>query len=144
METRELTPLELDDLLELYRHMHARDEPLPDRETVQSVWREIQKNPCCYCFGTFAYGALVSSCTMTVVPNLSRGCRPYALVENVVTHADYRSRGHAQAVLRHALAVAFEKRCYKVMLLTSRKSEAVYHLYESVGFDRNAKQAFLA
>jgi hypothetical protein len=30
------------------------------------------------------------------------------------------------------------------MLLTGRKNEGTYQFYESVGFDRHAKQAFLA
>ena len=34
--------------------------------------------------------------------------------------------------------------CYKVMLLTGRKDESTFRFYESAGFDRNAKQAFVA
>jgi hypothetical protein len=30
------------------------------------------------------------------------------------------------------------------MLLTGRKDEGTYRFYESIGFDRHAKQAFLA
>jgi hypothetical protein len=34
--------------------------------------------------------------------------------------------------------------CYKVMLLTGRKDESTYRFYKQAGFDRHAKQAFLA
>ena len=90
METRELNESELDLLLTLYSHMHAADDPLPERNVVEDVWREIQGNPCFRYFGTFVDGKLVSSCTLTVIPNLTRGCRPYGVIENVVTHAGYR------------------------------------------------------
>ncbi|MBI5604401.1 MAG: GNAT family N-acetyltransferase [Deltaproteobacteria bacterium] len=74
----------------------------------------------------------------------SAGGRPYGLIENVVTHKNYRRRGHGKAVLHHALNYAWSKGCYKVMLLTGRKDESTYRFYESAGFDQNAKQAFLA
>ena len=144
MEIRELKESELDDLLELYQQLHASDDPLPERSTIESVWHEIQESHQFRYFGVFVEGQLVSSCTLSVVPNLTRGCRPYGVIENVVTHSDFRGKGYGSAMLKHALEYAWSRNCYKVMLLTGRKSEAVYKFYEAVGFDRQAKQAFLA
>lgn len=144
MTVRELNQSEMDQLLALYTHMHAVDDPLPARPVVEDVWHEIQNNPRLTYFGAFDEQTLVSSCTMSIIPNLTRGCRPYGVIENVVTHADHRRKGYASAVLRHALNHAWGGGCYKVMLLTGRKSEDIYRFYESVGFDRHAKQAFLA
>jgi GNAT superfamily N-acetyltransferase len=144
METRELKESELDELLDLYSHMHAEDDPLAERKVVEDVWQEIRNNPCFKYFGIYVDGKLVSSCTLSVIPNLTRGCRPYGVIENVVTHAVYRRRGYASGILMHALNYAWSKGCYKVMLMTGRKTEEVYRFYESVGFDRQAKQAFLA
>jgi len=95
-------------------------------------------------YGGFVDGSLVSSCTLTIIPNLTRGCRPYGVIENVVTHVAHRRRGYAKAVLLEALGDAWAANCYKVMLLTGRKDEATFRFYESVGFDRNGKQAFIA
>jgi hypothetical protein len=39
---------------------------------------------------------------------------------------------------------AWAEGCYKVMLLTSRRDDATLRFYEAVGFDRNAKQGFVA
>ena len=144
METRELKVTDLDELLGLYYHMHDVDDSLPERNIVEEIWQEIQENSHFKYFGTFINQKLVSSCTLSVIPNLTRGCRPYAVLENVVTHRDYRRRGYASNILKHALNYAWREQCYKVMLLTGRKTEEVYRFYESVGFDRNAKQAFLA
>ncbi|MGE4339936.1 MAG: GNAT family N-acetyltransferase, partial [Pigmentiphaga sp.] len=77
-------------------------------------------------------------------PNLTRGCKPYGLIENVVTHAAFRGRGHAKALLGHALKAAWIAGCYKVMLMTGRKDEATLKFYESAGFDRQEKQTFIA
>ena len=144
MEIQELKSSDLDKLLDLYSHMHAVDDPLPERNVVEEVWHKIQNNSHFKYFGAFVNQKLVSSCTLSVIPNLTRGCRPYGVIENVVTHGDYRRRGYASNILRHALSYAWGKGCYKVMLLTGRKTEEVYRLYESVGFDRYTKQAFLA
>jgi GNAT superfamily N-acetyltransferase len=91
-----------------------------------------------------ASGSLVSSCTLTVIPNLTRACRPYGVIENVVTHAQYRGQGWGKALLTHALGEAWRQNCYKVMLLTGRKDEATLRFYEQAGFDRHDKQAFVA
>jgi len=44
-------------------------------------------------------GVALTTCTLIVVPNLSRGGRPYALIENVVTHPDQRGKGLGKAIL---------------------------------------------
>jgi len=144
MRIRHLEPGDLDELLALYEHLHDSDVPLPERAVVERVWRELAANPSYRYYGVFVGASLVSSCTLTIIPNLTRGCRPYGVIENVVTHVDHRRRGYAKAVLREALKDAWAATCYKVMLLTGRKDEATFGFYESVGFDRHGKQAFIA
>ncbi len=144
METRALKLTDLDCLLALYTHLHAEDAPLPERDLVEDTWHEIQDSPHFMCFGTVIDQRLVSACTLSVIPNLTRGCRPYGLIENVVTHSAFRRRGYARCTLKCALAQAWRAGCYKVMLMTGRKDEGICRFYASVGFDGQAKQAFLA
>lgn len=144
MNVREIADFELDALLDLYRHLHTRDEPLPPRPHIERIWHDIRRNPDLKYFGLFVQDRLAASCTLTIIPNLTRGCRPYGVIENVVTHADFRRRGCGRRMLQHALDHAWTRNCYKVMLMTGRKDDATYRFYESVGFDCNAKQAFLA
>lgn len=89
-------------------------------------------------------GRLVASCLLAIIPNLTRGGRPYGLIENVVTHADFRKRGLATGLLHHALEQAWRVRCYKVMLMTGRKDEATLRFYRQAGFVAGAKTAFVA
>lgn len=144
MLIRRLARNDLDGLLSLYAHLHSSDDPLPGRPRVEAVWGELMTNPSYRYYGGFVDERMVSSCTMSIVPNLTRGCRPYGVIENVVTHANHRRKGYATQLLRTALADAWSERCYKVMLLTGRKDEATFRFYEAAGFDRTAKQAFLA
>ena len=144
MKIRQLAEDELDALLALYQDLHQTDDPLPGRDRVEAVWRKILENPGLYCCGAYLDGILVASCMLSVIPNLTRGCRPYGVIENVVTRRDFRKKGYGKAVLEHALGQAWQQGCYKVMLMTGRKNEETYRFYSSAGFDRHAKQAFLA
>ena len=135
---------ELNSLLDLYAHLHTEDDPRPEQEVIEAVWQEALANPRCRYFGAYEGNQLISSCTILVIPNLTRACRPYGVIENVVTHSEFRNKGHGKAVLAQALAFAWSERCYKVMLLTGRKDEATMRFYEGAGFDRNGKRGFVA
>ena len=141
---REIRESELSDLLGLYEHLHEFDDLLPAQNIVEGIWRSIQHNPDLKYFEAFVDDALVSACALSVIPNLTRGARPYGVIENVVTDPAFRRQGLGRAVLNCALEYAWSRACYKVMLLTGRKNEATYRFYESTGFDRHAKQAFIA
>lgn len=144
MNIRALQPHELPALLNLYGHLHRLDEPPPSPGAPEAAWAEAMANPRILYLGGFAADALVASCTLTVIPNLTRACRPYGVIENVVTHAAHRSQGWGSAILARALDEAWRQQCFKVMLLTGRKDEATLRFYEQAGFDRHAKQGFVA
>ena len=144
MNIRALGHPDLDLLLALYVHLNPGDAPLPDPQTVDEVWRQSFANGWMRHFGGFDDDLLVSACTICVIPNLTRWCRPYALIENVVTAASHRRQGWGQAVLREALSFAWSRNCYKVMLLTGRKDEGVLQFYKSAGFDVDEKKGLIA
>jgi ribosomal protein S18 acetylase RimI-like enzyme len=141
---RRLTDDDLDALLILYPHLHPNDAPLPARAEVERVWRAALAQPGSRYYGTFDGPRLVAACAVIVIPNLTRGCRPYAVIENVVTHGDYRRQGKGRAVMTAAMDFAWSQQCYKILLLTGRKDEAVSRFYESLGFDREGKIGFVA
>ena len=140
---REIAEAELPALLHLYTHLNPNDPPLPLDEAAK-IWKPMVQDPNQRFFGAYWNDALASTCTLVVIPNLTRQMRPYSLIENVVTHPDYRRRGLGTAVLKHALAAAWKQNCYKVMLLTGSKTEATLRFYESAGFQRGIKTGFVA
>jgi len=142
-EVRPIREYELNDLLALYQHLHEGDIPPPQRQ-LKMLWHQILNN-----FGLhYLVGVLderiVSSCSLAIIPNLTRGGNPYGVVENVVTHPDHRSKGFATDVLKHSLELAWKNHCYKVMLLTGRSEEKVLQFYENAGFQRDIKTGFIA
>jgi GNAT superfamily N-acetyltransferase len=140
---REIADDELYALLCLYAHLHPEDEMPPLGEAIP-LWKTLRQDPNQHFLGAYWNGSLAATCTLIVIPNLTRGGRPYGLIENVVTHPDYRRRGLGTAVLKHALQFAWERRCYKVMLLTGSKQEAILRFYDQAGFQRGIKTGFVA
>ena len=140
---REIRYDELRDLLNLYRHFDNGDPELPDSPELKELWDEIYDNPNWIYIVCEVEGKLVSTCTVTLIKNLTRNARPYALIENVVTHSDFRNKGYGKMVLKKAQEIARENNCYKVMLMTSSKKEETLRFYESAGFMKGIKTGFI-
>ena len=88
-------------------------------------------------------GRIVSSCVCVIIPNLTRNVRPYAFIENVVTHEDYRGKGYAGECLDYARQIAEKENCYKMMLLTGSKKPETLSFYEKAGYNSSDKTAFI-
>ena len=140
---RSINKVELPQLLELYTYLNPEDPPL-DEQTQQTVWEEILSNPKISCIVAADGDRLIASCTLIIVPNLTRASRPYGVIENVVTNPDYRHQGIGTRMLQYTLSLAWAQNCYKVMLMTGRKDESTLRFYEKAGFERGLKTAFLA
>lgn len=139
---REAVKPDLDRLQELYLHLHET-EKLPETPELISLWDEIIADENYHILVGEKDGKIVSSVTLVVIKNLTRGMRPYALIENVVTHRDYRKRGFATALMQKAVEIARNSGCYKVMLLTGAKDENTLRFYEKCGFNSRDKTAFI-
>ena len=136
---------ELADLLDLYALLHPEDSRLdPDSERIGLLWQSIQFNPYLRYYVVEIAGKIVSTCTLAIIPNLTRDARPYGIIENVFTRPDFYKQGIATALLKKTLAEAGAADCYKVMLLTGSKKEETLRFYEKVGFRRGAKTGFIA
>jgi GNAT superfamily N-acetyltransferase len=135
---------ELSALLDLYRHLRDADALLPADDVLWQGWDEILQDPRMQVLVADLDGSLVASCTLAIIPNLTRGARPYGLIENVVTHLAHRRKGIGTCLLRHALQIAWERNCYKVMLLTGSNSEGTLRFYEEAGFRKGVKTGFIA
>ena len=134
----------LQELLELYVYLHPDEPILEINERIEYLWKKILNTPDIFYLGTEIDGKLVSTGTITVIPNLTRGARPYGVIENVVTHPDHRRKGLGTQILKFALSVAWKRNCYKVMLQTSSKDEEILRFYEKAGFKQGIKTGFVA
>ena len=105
-----------------------------------STWQHILNDPNYHLIVKEVDGLLVSSCVCVIIPNLTRGVRSYAFVENVVTRDGYRKKGYASECLDYAKKIAESNDCYKMMLITGSKNPATLNFYKNAGYvdDRTA------
>ena len=142
MSVREANKDDLDEILQLYLYLYEDRVP-EDSEHLRNTWDSIVSDRNHHLIVYEVEGKLVASCVCVIIPNLTRGVRPYAFVENVVTHADYRKKGYATACLDFAKRIAEEKNCYKMMLLTGSKEECTLNFYRNAGYNSSDKTAFI-
>jgi GNAT superfamily N-acetyltransferase len=90
-----------------------------------------------------AGGRVVSSVTLVVIENFTNNLRPYAVIENVVTHADYRGLGYAGRLMDAAGEIAEGMGCYKIMLMTGSRRESTLGFYRECGYDGEEKLGFI-
>ncbi|HVK92170.1 MAG TPA: GNAT family N-acetyltransferase [Mycoplana sp.] len=123
-------------LLDLYRHLDAGDMRCPAGKAATILERFLSYAGSAILVGHIG-ADVVASCTVVVIPNLTRGGTPYALIENVVTDAGYRNRGLGKAILRAAVEHAWSAGCYKAMLMTGSKKPSTLAFYEAAGFEQS-------
>lgn len=123
-------------LLRLYRDLNPDDVAL-QVEAAEEHFLALERIPGSGVHVGVLNGTPVSTCTLVVIPNLTRGGLPYALIENVVTASQHRGRGYGHATLQHAISSAWDRGCYKVMLLTGSTKPETLAFYLSAGFEQN-------
>jgi ribosomal protein S18 acetylase RimI-like enzyme len=134
---------DLSSLVRLYEQLNPGDAQAP-KARLTSVFKEVLSSPYFEFVVAELGGNVAGTCYLNIIPNLSRGASPYAVVENVVVALESRRRGVGTAVMRFALARAWKRGCYKVMLQTGSRSEGKYQFYRSCGFSQTEKVAFVA
>lgn len=139
---REIEKSDLEGILELYLDLHEKKIPEHNNH-LQSIWEEIISNQNYHIIVNEIEGKIVASCTCIIVPNLTHNVRKYALIENVVTHHEYRNKGYATECLNFAKALAEKEDCYKMMLMTGSKEESTLKFYQNAGYSSGGKTGFV-
>ncbi|MBE6740741.1 MAG: GNAT family N-acetyltransferase [Ruminococcaceae bacterium] len=142
LTVREIKENELNELLELYNHLHETGVP-EQSEKLEETWATIINDKNHHIIVADENGNIVSSVVCVIIPNLTRNVRPYAFIENVVTNIHYRKQGYATACLNYAREIAKKENCYKMMLLTSAKDENTLNFYQRSGYNSADKTAFI-
>lgn len=127
-------------LLELYLQLsglsqHPEETVRPVSEAHHSTFREIDEDPNTRLLVGEEDGRVVGTFTLYVMPTLSHGGRPFAIVENVVVDSEVRGTGLGKRLMAEAVRLAREAGCYKVALTSNNKRSAAHLFYAGIGFD---------
>ena len=120
--------------------------PLTEEQDM-NVWANLldkfEKDENMYLLVIEENGKIVSSVQMAIIESLTHNIRPFAVIENVVTHIDYRRKGYASTLLDKASEIAKEHRCYKAFLETGSNKESTLNFYRKNGFEIDKKHSCL-
>ncbi len=133
IQTRALTSQDAPAAIALYKEL-VGDVPVAD----VTRFAALVSHPGTTVLGAERDGEIKAIVTVHILPNMTFGGRPYALIENVVSTGDLRGAGLGRAVMEAAVAHAWAAECYKIMLLTGRKLGA-RGFYEKLGFTADEK-----
>ncbi len=106
-------------LLALYEELRPDDPPLAADMAI-AILEPLLSDPRIRLIVAEVDGQLAATCQLGIVPTLTNEGRPFGIIEHVITAKRFRRRGFSQRVLEKALSLAWEQRCYKVMLLSGR------------------------
>lgn len=141
MEYRIARREDLRGILSLYAALNPDDAEL-EYDTAAAIWDETQKSGVSAYFIALDGERPIATCNVSVIPNLTRGGRPFAIIENVITLGEYRRMGIGKRVLEDAVQYARGRGCYKVVLLSGKKRTDAHAFYASIGFDGESKKGF--
>ncbi|MGW6276417.1 GNAT family N-acetyltransferase [Kribbella sp. NPDC055071] len=140
---REAEAGDFEAILGLYGQLHPKDPVVPaDRSRL--VFDEILRTPGLRLLVLDVDGMVRATTYLNLIPNLTRGVSPYAVIENVVVDASYRGRGLGQEIMAGTLAAAWDAGCYKVMLMTGSRTPATHAFYRRCGFSPDEKTGYVA
>lgn len=141
LKVREAKGRDFEAIQHLYLQLNPEDDWLVD--SAKRTFDEIIRSKNLHLLVAELENEILGSIYLNIIPNLSRNSRPYAVIENVITHKDFRKRGIGRALMQRAIELATGANCYKIMLLTGRDDESVHQFYRSFGFDGESKHAYV-
>ncbi len=124
-------------MLALLRQLHAEDPAVPLQHAC-AVWSTILAQP-----GRTVLvaedddGRVVGTAEITISSNLTRGARPFGLVENVVVEESQRRLGVGRALLDRTVDLARKARAYKVQLASGSADATSF--YQEVGWSTDGE-----
>ncbi len=145
MIIREAEEKDVLDIKDLYFNFLTKYPPKEEQnlETWKSLINEFRKDERHYILVVEENDKVVSSVQLAIIPSLTHNFRPFAVVENVVTHEAYRNKGFASKLLQEAITIAQNKNCYKISLETGSNRESTLNFYKENGFEMDTKHSFL-
>ncbi|MES0808764.1 GNAT family N-acetyltransferase [Roseibium sp. SCPC15] len=139
MDTPDYRPARLDDfagLVDLYRNLSS-DDHVASEDLQRTTFAQMLAHPGLTVLVASLESQLLATLTLIVIPNLTRGCAPYALIENVVTRIEYRGLGIGRRLMETAQQSAWQSGCYKIMLMSGAQNQKAHAFYERAGFQKS-------
>jgi ribosomal protein S18 acetylase RimI-like enzyme len=138
---RQASARDVHDLLHLYRQLAGdRVSALPaDVGAAKALLAAIVEQPGRQLLVAEVDRQVLGTADVLIVPNLTHGGAPWAIIENVVVDSACRRRGVGTALIDEIARRCSDARCYKMQLLSNKQRTQAHDFYRSVGFEAVAE-----
>lgn len=134
---REATEGDLASVLALIGQPEMDDGEVLPIEQARDIFQRMRRYPDYRIHLAQRDGAIVGAFALLIMDNLGHMGAPSAIVEQVVVDPAAHGSGVGTAMMRHAMAIASERNCYKLVLSSNIKRERAHAFYDGLGFERH-------
>jgi len=137
LQMRQATAADLPSVLALYAQPAMDNGNVMTIAQAEPLFAQFSHYPNYRLYVACENDAVVGTFALLVMHNLAHQGTPSAIVEDVVVSEAHQSQGIGRDMMQHAMALAREAGCYKLVLSSNQKRERAHAFYESLGFQQH-------
>ncbi|UCB43564.1 MAG: GNAT family N-acetyltransferase [Dehalococcoidales bacterium] len=140
---RAATEKDIPRVLDLYRELVITTSEIEQKRNLSlkeylQVYEQIKAMPDHELLVAEDEGEVIGSVVLLIVPNLSHGASPWAVVENIIVTQKHRRRGVGRQLMEYAITRAREAGCYEIQLSSNKRRRGAHRFYGGLGFQAEA------
>ena len=128
---------DLKDILAIYAEPDIDNGNVLDLNNAEAMLDKMKHYPDYTLYVATTANKVVGSFALLIMDNLAHMGAPSAVVEDVVVHSKWRSRGIGSQMIRLAMEKAKKAKCYKLTLSCNINRDRAHKFYESLGFEKH-------
>lgn len=137
LDVRRARPADGEALVRLLSQLHPTYPP--DPAAADEVIEAASQDPCRALLVATVDDEAVGTADLVMVPNMTHGGRPWAVVENVVIDEPWRGQGIGRALMDEIDVLTRAAGCYMVQLVSLDHRHGAHAFYTSIGYASNAR-----
>ncbi len=134
---REASKSDLPEVLRLYAQPDLDDGAVLNTTDAERIFDRMARYPNYKVYVAAKDNHIVGTFALLVMDNLGHLGTPSAIVEDVAVDPTLQGQGIGKKMMQHALQLASENGCYKLVLSSNLKRNRAHAFYESLDFERH-------
>lgn len=141
LEIHPATAADIPGVLRIYGQLaeeRAESQPAAPNDAAR-ILDEVRKDPRHELVVAVIDDHVLGTADLVIVPNLTHGGKPWAIVENMAVDESVRRTGVGTLLMLEVERRVREAGCYKVQLLSRKNRKEAHAFYEAFGFEASAE-----
>jgi GNAT superfamily N-acetyltransferase len=123
---------DISSLIELYAQLDS-DSKLTVKEAVE-ILNTIKRYPNYSVYVAKLNDKIAGAFELLIMDNFAHKGAKSGIIEDVVVDISMRSKGIGREMMKYAMKICRENKCYKLVLSSNLKREKAHKFYEDLGF----------